>query len=94
MGNLDSSVGIVKGRATDGCGSILASFKAFSRFVNVQTLSGAHRILCSVVICGFFLRVKAVEACNWPSAFLPVPSVRVRGATFPLTYASPWRGLN
>jgi hypothetical protein len=94
MGNLDSSVGTVKGRTTDGCGSILAGFKTFSRFVNVQTVSGAHRILRSVVIYGFFLRVKAVEACSWPTAPLPVPGVRVRGATFPQTYTSPWRGLN
>jgi hypothetical protein len=83
-----------EGAAADGCGLILASFKTFSRFVNVQTGSGAHRILCSVVICGLFLGVKTVEACSWPSASLPVPSVRVRGVTFPLTYTSPWRGLN
>jgi hypothetical protein len=45
MVNLDSSVGTVKGRTTDGCGSILAGFKTFSRFVNVHTVSGAYRIL-------------------------------------------------
>jgi hypothetical protein len=64
-----------------------------SHFVNVQTVSGAHRIFCSVIILGFFLMVKAVEACSWPTASLPLPSVRVRGATFPLTCTSPWRAL-
>ena len=40
MGNLDSSVGTVKGRTTDGCGSILARFKAFFSFRQRPDLLG------------------------------------------------------
>jgi len=40
MGNLDSSVGTVKGRTTDGCGSILARFKAFFSFRHRPALLG------------------------------------------------------